>query len=136
MFSEHPVPTVTPWTEKQFEYAREGVLAVQKCVDGGEVWYPPSSNCPTCLSDKVEWVPVSGKGRLWSWIAIHQPYLPAFKDEIPYVVAAVKLDEGPLLITTLVGVEKDDIVIDSAVESEFAEFGPDALPMPVFRPRP
>lgn len=134
MRSEHPVPAITPVTEQQFAFAEEGVLAVQRCADCQALFFPPSTNCPTCLSTNLLWEAVSGKGRVWSWIVMHQPYLPGFKDEIPYLVASVILDEGPMLMSTLVDIEVGDIAIDLPVQVRFEPFGADARPMPVFVP--
>jgi len=133
MLSGHPVPTETPTNAPFFDRAREGHLALQTCRECGGHWFPPSSNCPTCLGDQLDWVGASGRGRLWSWVVMHQPYVPAFKDEIPYVVAAVQLDEGPLLMSTVVGTPREDLRFDSELQVEFAPFGADEVPMPVFR---
>lgn len=134
MLSEHPVPIVTPLTQAQFDYAAEGVLALQHCTVDDSVWFPPSTNCPNCLSEDIEWRPVSGQGKLWSWVVIHQPYLAAFADETPYVVAAVKLDEGPVIMSTLVDIEVGDVTVDLPVTAEFRGYGPESTQMPVFRP--
>jgi uncharacterized OB-fold protein len=133
MLNEHPVPLVTPWTEQQFAHARNGELALQQCSSCQEIWFPPSTNCPNCLGESWEWVTASGRGTLWSWIVMHQPYLASFRDETPYVVAAVQLAEGPLMMSTVVGTAPADLEFDSPLQVEFQEFGPEGLPMPVFR---
>lgn len=134
MRSEHPVPAITPAAQQQFDFAAEGVLAVQRCEDCGALFFPPSTNCPQCLSTSLVWQPVSGRGRVWSWIVMHQPYLPSFQDEIPYVVAMIDLDEGPSLMSTLVDIPRDKIAVDLPVQVRFEPFGTEGRPLPVFAP--
>jgi len=62
-----------------------------------------------------------------------QKYYPAFEAEIPYVVAYIELDEGPKLMTNLVGVNEDDIACDMAVEAVFDDVTPE-FALPKFRP--
>jgi uncharacterized protein len=133
MISEHPIPIQTPTNKPFFDRAHDGHLALQTCRDCGGQWFPPSSNCPTCLGEDLEWVNTSGNGRLWSWVVMHRSYGPAFKDEIPYVVAAVQLVEGPLMMSTIVGTPREELQFDAALRVEFTPFGPGAVPMPVFR---
>jgi uncharacterized OB-fold protein len=134
MKSQHRVPQITPSNQSQFDGAREGILRVQTCTVDGGAWYLPSSNCPVCLrEDTVEWVDASGKGTLWSWIRIHQPYMPAFKDEIPYTVAYIELEEGPLLMSTLNNVSEDNVYCGMPVEVVFEPYGEEATQMPEFR---
>jgi uncharacterized OB-fold protein len=97
-------------------------------------WYPPSTHCPTCLGTDYDWAPASGRATLWSWVSIHQPYLKAFADELPYLVAYVQLEEGPLLISTVVGVARTELEIDLPLQLQFDRYGVDDIPMPVFRP--
>jgi len=58
--------------------------------------YPPAPVCAACWSEALEWVPVSGGGRVVSWTRFHRTYFPELP--APYVVAAVELDEGPIVI--------------------------------------
>jgi uncharacterized OB-fold protein len=132
--SERSVPASTPVLEPYFEGARRGVLLIQTCTTCGGHWFPPSDNCPTCLGDSVVWVEASGKASLWSWVVMHQPYMRAFKDEIPYHVAFDKLEEGPLMVSAIVDADVAELRCDLPLTVGFEEMGPDGLPMPVFRP--
>jgi hypothetical protein len=62
-----------------------------------------------------------------------QRYFLAFEAEIPYNVAYVTLDEGPRLMTNLVGIENDAIECDMAVEVMFEDVTPE-ISLPKFRP--
>ncbi len=98
-----PDPVVTPLNEPFWEQARAGRLAVQACDDCGDRHFPPSPVCPACNSDRQSWEPVSGRGTLESWVSFHRAYWPGFVAELPYDVCLVRLAEGPLLVSNLVG---------------------------------
>ena len=80
--------------------ADERRLRLQRCSDCGAWRYPPGPACPECLSPASDWAPVSGGGTVVSWVVFHKQYLPEYP--APYNVAAIRLDEGPMLISNLV----------------------------------
>jgi uncharacterized OB-fold protein len=133
MKNQHPTPLITPLTQEQVDRAHHGELVLQRCDHDSSVWYPPSTHCPNCLGTDVSWQPASGRATLWSWVVIHQAYLKAFSDELPYLVAYVRLEEGPLLMSTVVGADVHALRIDQPLVLEFEAYGADNVPMPVFR---
>jgi len=98
-----PLPRISPLTKPFWDHARAGRLAVQICRSCGDLRFPPSPVCPACLSDDQAWRVTSGRGRLESWIEFHRAYWPAFADDLPYRVCLVRLYEGPVLVSNLVG---------------------------------
>jgi uncharacterized OB-fold protein len=80
-----------------WEGTARGELLVQKCADCGRMRIPPRPMCPQCRSIANEWVRLSGKGRVWSFVVPHPPLLPAYAELAPYNVIAVELDEDPSL---------------------------------------
>ena len=58
-----------------------------------------------------------GKGRLWSWIIMHRRYIKEF--DPPYLVGFVELDEGPMLVRTIVGARPEQLVCDLPLEVVF-----------------
>ena len=79
---------------------RTGRLHLQRCGGCGAFRYPPGPTCPECLDDAGEWAPCAGTGTLLSWVMFRRQYLPAYP--APYNVVAVRLDEGPVMISNLV----------------------------------
>lgn len=77
--------------------ARERRLVVQRCDDCGALRFPPHPYCGHCRSPAMSWVPVSGRGRIWSYVVIHSPVLPAYEPFVPYPVVAIELEEDPSL---------------------------------------
>ncbi|NEB05016.1 OB-fold domain-containing protein [Streptomyces sp. SID13726] len=78
-----------------WEYAGRGELRVQACADCGELRFPPRPCCPHCRSFGTEWRPVSGRGRIWSYVVPHPPLLPDYAAQAPYNVIVVELEEAP-----------------------------------------
>jgi uncharacterized OB-fold protein len=58
--------------------------------------------------------------------------LPPFRDKLPYVAAAVDLEEGPRLLTNVVESEPDELTIGMALEVDFEQLT-DEITVPVFR---
>jgi len=80
-----------------WEGTARGELLVQKCSACGRRRIPPRPMCPDCRSLANEWVALSGKGRVWSFVVPHPPLLPAYSELAPFNVIAVELDEDPSL---------------------------------------
>jgi uncharacterized OB-fold protein len=121
------LPKITETNQPFWDGCAEGELRLQTCTSCGRHRFPDAPVCPNCLSPHYSWKLVSGRGVLWSWIVMHQNYLPAFADDLPYLVAFVRLDEGPYLISTLVD-PPEDLRCDQSVEVVFDRIGERALP--------
>ncbi|MFG2799404.1 Zn-ribbon domain-containing OB-fold protein [Streptomyces pseudovenezuelae] len=78
-----------------WQYTARGELRVQACADCGELRFPPRPCCPHCRSFEAEWRPVSGRGRIWSYVVPHPPLLPDYAAQAPYNVIVVELEEAP-----------------------------------------
>ncbi|MCB1341064.1 MAG: OB-fold domain-containing protein [Pseudooceanicola sp.] len=83
-------------------------LRLQCCSDCGTWRYPPGPVCPECLSSASEWKPVSGGGTVISWVMFRKEYLPEYP--APYNVVAVRLDEGPIMISNLVEDPAENVI--------------------------
>ncbi|MFZ0890702.1 MAG: Zn-ribbon domain-containing OB-fold protein [Candidatus Binataceae bacterium] len=130
-----PVPDVTPQLAPFFEAARRGVLAVQKCDSCGRLRFPPRELCSHCLSTGASWIPVSGRGEVFSFNIMHQVYHPAFAAQVPYAVVVVQLEEGARMISNLVGVKPHEIRCGMPVEVMFEKPLNEEVTLPKFRPR-
>jgi uncharacterized OB-fold protein len=78
-------------------------------------------------------VQASGRATLHSYVINHIA-APGFEGETPYVIAAVELEEGPRMMSNIVGVAPDPelLVLDMPLEVTFEQRAGVALPM--FRP--
>ncbi len=76
-----------------FAAARRHELVVKRCGACGRLRFPPGAACPWCRSLDWTWEPVSGRGTIHSYEVVHQAIQPGFRDDAPYVVVLVELDE-------------------------------------------
>ena len=129
-----PLPVPTPETRPFWEAAHRHELLLQRCRACGRHHFYPRGACPHCLSADLEWQRVSGRGTLHTFTVVHRGArnypLPS-----PYVLAVVELEEGPRLMSNLVGVEAHPghIRIGMPVEVVFDDVTPE-ITLPRFRP--
>lgn len=124
----------TPETRPFWEAAKRRELRIQQCHDCGAHYFYPRPLCPYCLSRNVAWVRCSGRGRLHTYVINHRPprNYPASG---PYIIGIVELEEGPRLMTNIVGVEPDPKALrcDMPVEVVFEDID-EHFAIPKFRP--
>jgi len=124
-------PRPTPETEPFWEGCAAGELRLQHCPTCDAHYFPPRPFCPTCLSDEVEWQPVSGRATLHTYVINHRA-APGF--EAPYAIAVVQLEEGPRMMSNIVGVDAtpEALELDMPLQVTFETRG--AMQLPVFGP--
>jgi uncharacterized OB-fold protein len=130
--STRPVPVPTALTEPFWAAANEGRLVIQRCTSCRCFHHPPQGICRSCLSTDLEFVPVSGRGTVYSYSVVRDAQIPGFK--VPYVVASVRLEDAPevFLLTNLPGVSVEEVRSGLAVEVEFEEIA-NGIRIPQFR---
>jgi uncharacterized protein len=110
----------------------DGRLSLPRCDDCGEfIWYPRLV-CPFCGALSVTYTDVSGRGTVYSFTIIRRGSGP-YRDKAPYVLAMVRLDEGPTMMTNVVGVDPETVTIGQPVAVVFDpaptdDGGTDAIP--------
>lgn len=112
-------PEIDQTTEGWWRAAAEGRLEAVRCADCGDITHYPRPFCPTCWSDDVEPVVLSGEGTLYTYSVVHVNPTPGFADLVPYVAALVDLREGPRVMSRLVDVDPDDVRIGMPLQATF-----------------
>src|SRR5262245_43859835 len=130
-----PVPVLNFDNQGFWDGCRRHELRLQRCRRCGTWRHQPRPMCPQCRSPEYEWARASGRGTLYSFTVVHAPTLPAFAARIPYNVAVVQLEEGPFLVSNIVGCASDQLRIGMAVLVEFEDVS-EHLSLPRFRPQP
>lgn len=127
------LPEPTPETRHFWEGCRDGELRLQRCTDCKHSYFPPRAFCPKCASREVEVYKASGKGILYSYVINHRPR-PDMGTE-PYAIAVVQLDEGPRMMTNIVGCPQtpEALVLDMPMQVHFAK-QTDDISLPLFEP--
>lgn len=131
---EKPMPAITEDGAPYWEGCRRGELRVQRCGACRKLRFPPSVLCPHCLAEGGDWVPLSGRGTIWSFIVVHRPQHPAFFGDVPYNVAIVELEEDIRLHANVVDCPNEALRIGMPVEVVFDRVN-DEVTLPRFRPR-
>jgi uncharacterized OB-fold protein len=112
---------------------REHRLTAQRCKGCGKFFtFPPQGSCPHCLSSDYDWVALSGKGRVYSFVTYHRAWHPAYQDKIPYNVSLIDLDGGPRLVSNVVGCKHDEVKVGMPVEIVYDDR--EEYTLPQFRP--
>ncbi|MBP6104895.1 MAG: bifunctional MaoC family dehydratase N-terminal/OB-fold nucleic acid binding domain-containing protein [Steroidobacteraceae bacterium] len=128
----HPRPAITRDSAFFWEGLNQRKLLVRKCGECERLHHPPGPMCPECQS--LEWTALqcSGRGKIHSFVVVHQPQIPGFKYPLP--VALVDLEEGVRVVANLLDIQPGEVRIDMPVEVQFVEVEKDFV-IPAFRER-
>ena len=131
--SQRPIPIPDPATQPYWQGASAAKLRLPRCRDCGRAHFYPRAICPHCRSANLEWIDAAGTGTVFSYTVVHRAPSPAFAVLVPYAVAIVALDEGPHLMSNIVGCPADDVCIGMKVGARFIDLD-DTARLPVFAP--
>jgi uncharacterized OB-fold protein len=129
-----PSPAVNPETREFWAATADGRLLLKRCLDCGTVIWYPRTICPECASLRTEWMEAAGRGRIYSYTVNHRGE-GAYQGSPPFVLAYVELDEGPRMMTNIVGADPAELAVGLPVEVVFHDTG-DGSALPRFRPLP
>ena len=124
--TEKPYPIPDGESQPYWDGVREGRLTIQRCLECRRHVFYPRSVCPHCMGD-LEWVPASGRGTVHSFSIVHRAP-EEFKDEVPYVVALIDLEEGVRMMSRIVDAP-EAVSIGLPVEVRFSGEGDHRLPV-------
>lgn len=128
---EKPLPVVDEDSQAFWEATLRGDLLLKHCSACRHYHFFPRAICPHCHSDAVNWARSTGRGAIYSFTVARRPAGPAFKDDVPYVVALVQLDEGPRIMTRIIA-SPEAVRIGMPVEVTF-QAASDEISLPYFK---
>jgi hypothetical protein len=128
-----PLPEITLESRPFWEGCRRGELLVQRCRSCGARQHYPRGVCGTCWSEELDWQRSSGRGTVYTFTVTHRTQARGFRDELPYVLAYVELEEGVQMMTNLVGCDPARVAIGMPVEVTFEKVTDD-IAIPKFTP--
>ncbi len=114
-----PLPTPGPVSQPFFDAVRRHKLLIMRCRSCGAPRLSEHVHCPECWSDDYQWVEASGRGKMYSFVVMHQMLHPGFAQDIPYNVALVDLDEGPRILSNVVGCSNEELAVNMRIEAVF-----------------
>ena len=127
-----PLPSPAEEARPFFDALRERRLVMQRCAACRAWSHPPTAMCGACGTTRFDWTPMSGRGRVYSYVVTHQAVHPAFAGHTPLATVEVALAEGPRLTSNLVDVPPEQVAIDMDVEVVF-ETVAEGVVLPLFR---
>lgn len=113
-------------------------LVGEVCENCGTKLFPPRDTCPACVKPASTPYTFSGKGEVYSYSTLYDAPT-GFESYLPYTVALVKLDEGPLVTAQLTDVDSQDVQIGMPVEMvtrKLAQDGDDGVILYGYKFRP
>jgi uncharacterized OB-fold protein len=121
------------WRQRAARYRLEG----ERHRESGEIRFPPE---PAGRQPAEAWQPYSlnGAGAIYSFAVVRQP-AAGHEEQSPYVLALVKLDEGPMITAQITDCDADQLAIDMPVEMvtrRLRDLGPDGLIVYGYKFRP
>jgi len=128
-----PLPRPAPESVPYWDAAAKHRLEIPRCNACGNYWFPPSASCPHCLATDFAWTQVSGRGKVFSFVVFHRVYHPAWEGDVPYVVALIELEEGPRMLSNVVGIPVDDVRCEMPVRVVFDDVAT-GVALPKFTP--
>lgn len=126
------LPVPTPETQHFWDGTKAGELRLQRCDDCSKAYFPPRPFCPRCGSKSVSVFTASGRASLYSYVINHRRH-PAFDG--PYSIAVVELEEGPRMMTNIVGTPQtpEALTLDMPLEVTFEDMN-ETITLPYFQP--
>ena len=130
-----PLPTPDGVTAPFWESVKQHAMKIQKDNTNGKYFFYPRGVSPFGLQNDISWEPVSGRGTVHAFSIVHNNRAPGFREEIPYVVAIVELEEGARMMSNLVDVQPDPehVKIGMPVEVVYEDVS-DEITLPKFKP--
>ena len=123
-------PPLTELTAPYWQGCREGELRLQRCTDCDQHQFYPRTICSHCGSAELAWDRVSGRGSVASFTTVRRAISDAY--EAPYVVALIQLEEGPVMMSTIVDTKPEQVSVGATVTVGFERWSEDTV-MPVVR---
>ncbi|KXJ49167.1 MAG: Zn-ribbon domain-containing OB-fold protein [Cycloclasticus sp.] len=115
---QKPLPIADGDSQAFWDGLKIGQLLLQHCADCGHVQYYQQRICRQCQSENLQHKAASGRGTVHSYSVVYRAPGPAFKQDVPYAVLLIDLEEGPRMISSLVGKDFDVLDFDVPVQLE------------------
>ena len=85
----------------QTRAAQPDKLVLQHCQACGQVQYPPRELCGNCLAGDLRWRETENLGTVLTGVEVYRSLEPYFQARSPWLLGAVKLDCGPVVLLQL-----------------------------------
>lgn len=124
------LPRPTETSAPYWQGCQAGELRLQKCNACQQVQFYPRIMCSHCQHQSLDWIVAGGDGKVASFTVVRRGVSEAYP--APYIVALIDLEEGPRMMSHIVGIDPESVAIGDHVKVEFEDWS-DEITMPVFR---
>ena len=130
-----PIPVPQGESDYYWEKTKEEELWLRKCNECQQAYFYPRDISPCCFSKDTTWIQASGKATLFTYGIVHRAPHAGFAEDVPFVTAIVKLEEGPKMPTNIVmdNPTPEKLQIDMPLEVVFESVS-DGISLPKFKP--
>ena len=129
-----PIPDID--SQPFWDRCRAHELSAQRCQDCEKFRWPPQAFCPHCYSWKFDWMKLGETGTVYSFVVVHYVSIPAFQDDVPYVVAHITIDgteDQITMISNVIQCPWQEVRIGMPVRLVFEDVTSEVT-LPKFRP--
>ena len=120
------MPTARAWREYPQRYRYEAAV----CTKCSKWHFPPRLVCDKCGTEAFETKTMRRTGKVLTYTIIRVPPAP-FKDQAPYAVAVIEMDDGPRLTAQVVDCKEEDLAIGQKIKLEFRKLYSDGEAGPI-----
>lgn len=103
-----------------FGQLAQGIFEIPRCDGCARHHFYPRICCPYCGSQALTWVAPTGRGTVYSTTIVRKP-------EGDYTVCLVDLEEGPRLMSRVVGIPVEEVRIGMAIQARIEQTPEGAL---------
>lgn len=137
MMAEYTKPLPVPDVDSQqfWDNCKAHELSAQRCDDCGNFRWPPQPFCPQCYSWKFDWTKLAETGTVYSFVVVHYVSIPAYQDDVPYVVAHITIDrtdDQVTMISNVIDCPWQEVRVGMPVRLVFQDVTPE-ITLPKFR---
>ena len=126
-----PKPIIDNDSAIYWQSAKNNKLMVQRVKNSNEYFLYSRQLTKNINDNDTEWIEVIGKGKIYSYTEVSAPAGPAFKEETPYIVASIELDEGARIISNIIKTDIKNVTIGKRVKVVFKKQS-ENLTIPMF----
>lgn len=124
------LPVMTTASKPFWDGCQQERLLLPRCETCGRLFYYPRIHCPHCASRALGWVEASGRGRVFSFSHVAVSFHgTTWESQLPYTVILVDLEEGPRMLSRLIGDDAGAVRSGDAVNVVFPMILGHRLPM-------
>jgi uncharacterized OB-fold protein len=127
------LPRPTPESAPFWQGCQDHKLMLQYCAACDAHQFYPRVICATCMSEQIEWREASGRGVVESYTIVTRAVSDAYAADVPYVIALITLQEGPRMMSNVIGCDVESVKCGLDVEVVFETWSAE-ITIPKFRP--